>query len=394
MVNSKIIISGLALAVIAATAPFHSNTSFSITQVAVEVPTVPPATIYAQAYSRLGVKVPNYIALAARSGWTDSVIANPFKNDIIYLTPIQIGADILQVTLDTGSANLWGYTAQTPCVGFHATYNTQTGILMPGYHWSTINGNQIILKGRVFLDKIKLGHLSFPYQAVQVVDTIEPVSAMLDPYRRHDGIIGLAFSSRNTIQPIQQKTFFDNIKPYLNSPLFAVYLKHRAPGSYDLGWIDPSKYKGQLFWRVVDDSRGLWTIAVDGFSIGGDSSSSIPFPATIDTGTTLVLLQEDVVREYYKKIPGSYKCLQNGGYIFPCTNATVIPDFTLNFGLHTTPIPGELIKYIRNSTHCYGGIQPSPDPNLNVLGDIFLKSYYVIFYSDTTSPQIGIAPQA
>ncbi|KAE8548989.1 hypothetical protein EYB25_009372 [Talaromyces marneffei] len=217
---------------------------------------------------------------------------------------------------------------------------------------------------------------------------------MYNPSRAHDGIFGMAFSSLNCVRPRKQKTFFANIKRFLNSPLFAFCLKHRTPGTVDFGWIDPKKYKGQIFWTHVDKSEGLWKISIDGFRIGRDHSSPISFSAIVDTGSSINLFPEYVVKQYYKRIPGSYKSTQDGGYIFPCTQTSVIPDLSLEIGQHIAVIPGQLLKYSSNRTHCFGGIQSSPHPSLNVLGDVFLKGHYVIFFDDSTNPWIGIAPQA
>lgn len=375
MVNCKTIISALVLLVLATASPFPTNTSFSIRQVA--------------------VKALYNIALATRSDWTDSAIAAPFKHDIVYLTPIKVGTSNLQVVLDTASGNLWTYTAETPYIESHATYNPASGRLMKDYYWKSINGRGVVFQGRVYRDTVCIGqHLTYHDQAVQVVDVVEPITQALNPNRPYDGIFGLAFSTLNTIYPIKQQTFFDNIKSRLNAPLFAAYLKHEAPGMFDFGWIDPKKFKGPLVWTNVDASRGLWNISVDGYSIDGDSSSSIPFYAAIDTGTSLILLPESIIQAYYKKITGSYKYYATGGYYFPCTMTTIIPDFRVNIGEHTAVVPGEFMVYYRNTTHCYGSLQPSPRPDVNYLGAAFIKSQYIIFHHHPAGPWIGIATQA
>jgi aspergillopepsin I len=94
--------------------------------------------------------------------------------------------------------------------------------------------------------------------------------------QNNDGLLGLAFSSINTVSPNPQTTFFDTVKSQLDSPLFAVTLKHNAPGTYDFGFIDSSKYKGSLVYADVDSSQGFWSFTADSYKIGtGAKGSSI-----------------------------------------------------------------------------------------------------------------------
>jgi aspergillopepsin I len=41
---------------------------------------------------------------------------------------------------------------------------------------------------------------------------------------------------------------------------------------------------------------------------------------------------------------------------------------------------------------CFGGLQSSGSIGVNIFGDVFLKSQYVVF--DSEGPQLGFAPQA
>ena len=51
----------------------------------------------------------------------------------------------------------------------------------------------------------------------------------------NDGLVGLAFSSINTVKPKKATTFFDTVKGNLKQQLFAANLKKGAAGSYDFG---------------------------------------------------------------------------------------------------------------------------------------------------------------
>ncbi|MBE7181652.1 MAG: hypothetical protein INR71_10685, partial [Terriglobus roseus] len=139
-------------------------------------------------------------------------------------------------------------------------------------------------------------------------------------------------------------TFFDTVKADLDQPLFCADLKKGEPGSYDFGYIDDSKYTGDLDYTPADSSQGFWSFTADSYSIGGsDSGSSLTGIA--DTGTTLILTDDSVVSDYYAQVDGSKNDSQQGGYTFPC-DAT-LPDFALiiNGNAHT----GKLLS--RRSCH-------------------------------------------
>lgn len=94
--------------------------------------------------------------------------------------------------------------------------------------------------------------------------------------KNNDGLLGLAFSSINTVSPRRQATFFDTVKSDLDKPLFAVTLKHGAPGTYDFGYIDQKKFTGSLTYTDVDNSQGFWSFTADSYKVGnGPAGRSI-----------------------------------------------------------------------------------------------------------------------
>ena len=114
---------------------------------------------------------------------------------------------------------------------------------------------------------------------------------------------------------------------------------------------------------------------------------------TPDTGTTLLLLPDSVVRDYYKNVKGAQNNPQAGGYAFNCN--TELPDFTVVIGNYKAVVPGKYINYAplnEGSSTCFGGIQSNSGLGFSIFGDIFLKSQYVVF--DSNGPRLGFAPQA
>lgn len=151
-------------------------------------------------------------------------------------------------------------------------------------------------------------------------------------------------SQLTLVRPVKQETFFDNAKSSLSKPLFTVDLKKNAPGSYNFGFIDKSKYTGSITYVPVDSSDGFWQFTSEGYSVGSKYSlKSVSFNAIADTGTTLLYLPDSIVQDYYSAIPSaSYSSFQ-GGYVFPC-NAP-LPSFSLGIGTYTAVIPGSFINY-------------------------------------------------
>lgn len=109
--------------------------------------------------------------------------------------------------------------------------------------------------GKVYADKVTVAGVTATSQAVEAATS---VSAQFSQDQDTDGLLGLAFSTINTVSPTPQKTFFDTVKSSLAKQLFAVNLKYHAAGTYDFGFIDSTKYTGAITYVNVDSSQGFW----------------------------------------------------------------------------------------------------------------------------------------
>jgi aspergillopepsin I len=69
----------------------------------------------------------------------------------------------------------------------------------------------------------------------QAVEAATSVSSQFVSDADNDGLVGLAFSSINTVTPTAATTFFDTVKSSLDKALFAADLKKGAAGTYDFG---------------------------------------------------------------------------------------------------------------------------------------------------------------
>jgi hypothetical protein len=228
----------------------------------------------------------------------------------------------------------------------------------------------------------------------QAVEAATSVSAQFQQDVDTDGLLGLAFSSINTVRPTPKTTFFDTVRTQLSKPLFAANLKYHSPGTYDFGYIDSAKYTGALTYGPVDKSQGFWGITMSGYAIGTGATSKTSIAGIADTGTTLLYLPAAVVKAYYAKVSGAQNSNNYGGYVFPCSATP--PDFTLIYQGVKQRVPGKYINYSpveTGSSTCFGGIQSSAGVGINIFGDIFLKSKYVVFESSGSSPRLALADQ-
>jgi hypothetical protein len=242
----------------------------------------------------------------------------------------------------------------------------------------------------VYADKVAVGAATATRQAVEAATS---VSSQFSSDVDTDGLLGLAFSSINTVSPTPQTTFFDTIKSSLSKPLFTATLKYHAAGSYDFGYLDSSKYTGTITYTNIDSSQGFWQFSFSGYSIGTGSTVSSTINGIADTGTTLLYLPTAVVRAYYAKVSGSSNSNTYGGYVFPCS--ATLPDFSLTLAGVKQRVPGKYINYAPvedGSSTCFGGIQVNTGIGFSIFGDIFLKSKYVVFENAGT-PRIGFADQ-
>ena len=243
--------------------------------------------------------------------------------------------------------------------------------------------------------------------APKCVELAEQVSSSFLQGRNLDGLLGLAFSSINTVQPQQQKTFWENVVPDLEQPLFTADLEEDNSGTYEFGKIDSSKYSGDIHYVDVDNSQGFWQITSETYTVGGQSHQCQECSPTImDTGTSLILMDADVVKAYYSQVSGAQFDQVNGGYVYPCN--TQLPDFGLSFGSYNAVIKGKDMTYADSGSSCFGGLQSSEGSGINIIGnlitlklfvctdsaigDVFFKQKFAVF--DGGNMRFGVAEKA
>ncbi|KAF2683636.1 acid protease [Lentithecium fluviatile CBS 122367] len=312
--------------------------------------------------------------------------------DSLYLSPVTLGNTTVQLDFDTGSSDLWVFSSLQPSAQLsgHDYYKADASKQIKGASWKISYGDGSGAAGKVYADKVTVGGVTATSQAVEAATS---VSAAFQQDTDTDGLLGLAFSSLNTVKPTQQTTFFDTVKEQLDQPVFVATLKYHTAGTYDFGFIDSSKYTGDITYVDVDTSQGWWQFDFEGYKIGTGSAVKSTINGIADTGTTLLYLPTAVVKAYYAKVSGSSDSTTYGGYVFPCS--ATLPDFSLTLAGVAQTVPGKYVNYAPvedGSSTCYGGIQTNDGIGFSIFGDIFLKSKVVVH--DAGSPErIGFADQ-
>jgi aspergillopepsin I len=229
---------------------------------------------------------------------------------------------------------------------------------LEGFTFEIRYGDGSFANGGVGIDTVDIGGATVARQAIGLPTE---VSESFSGDSESDGLVGLAFTALNTFRPQQQKTFLDNIAEDLSEPVFTAQLKAAETGVYEFGNIDTSKFVGDLIDVPVDASGGFWSIESTMFVVGESNGtlqtvSQGATAAIADTGTTLMLVNDEIMEAYYAKVPNSQRSTQAGGFIFPC--GTTLPDLLVSVGgTHLVRIPGSLAEFAPVGTDLTSGSQ-------------------------------------
>ncbi|KIW33826.1 uncharacterized protein PV07_00645 [Cladophialophora immunda] len=326
--------------------------------------------------------------------------ASPTQNDAQFLSPVNVGGQTLVMNFDSGSSDTWVFNTNLPASAQqgHTIYDpNQSPTFQNTLQGSTFNvsyGDGSSASGPVGVDEVDIGGATVSAQAIGLPDNVAD-SFVTDS--ASNGLVGLAFSQLNTIQPTQQKTFFDNVLPDLTLPVFTAQLKSGAVGAYEFGNIDTSAFSGQLATAPVDSSRGFWEVDSTSAAVQGQTVDISGGTAILDTGTSLMLVPDEMLTAYWGTVDGAQVSQDAGGIIFPCN--TSLPDLQVAIGNHMATVQGDGMNFANvgadtetGEQFCFGGLQSNQGLPFAIYGDVFFKSQFVVF--DGSTPSISVAPHS
>lgn len=305
---------------------------------------------------------------------------------------ITIGGQNFSLLIDTGSSDLWVFSDKLPSnvtVGHSIYAPPGSAAVLKGQTFDIEYADGSGASGPVYADKVAVAGVTATSQAVEAATAVSDEWAGMPV----DGVLGLGFSSINQVRPTKQSNFFDSIKSQLSSALFTSTLRRNAPGSYDFGYIDSTRYTGPITYLPINNTLGYWMFSGGQYKIGSKSYNSTIGTSIADTGTSLLFLPIALTVEYYAQVKNSTFSIDDGGFEFPCN--AVLPDLQVQLGGTYFTIPGSYMNYCPvddDGTICFGSLQASG--GVSIFGLPFLNSVYAIWDQTQSSPRLGLAKQA
>lgn len=284
------------------------------------------------------------------------VTATPEAGDVEYLSPVTIGGQTLNLDFDTGSSDLWIFSTMLPqnVQAGHTNFDpakSTTFKQAQGLSFKIRYGDGSGASGVVGTETVDIGGVTVTGQAVEMATQ---VSGSFVKDTANNGLVGLAYSKLNTVSPVPQQTFFDNVMPSLAEPLFTADLRKGAMGAYEFGRIDNSKFTGEMKFIPVNTTRGFWQFSSEKFQVGNGQvkQGTKGGQAIADTGTTLILANPTTVQGYYSQVPGAVNDQQVGGITIPCD--AKLPDLMLDVGGVMAKVKGSDIVFaqVQGNSKC------------------------------------------
>lgn len=319
-------------------------------------------------------------------GKTGDVVISNFQN-AMYYGEIEVGTPGQKenVVYDTGSSNLWvPNTRPWLATTWHNIYTNKKS--------STYKAN-----GTVF--KIMYG--SGPVSGVYSADTVtfggftlkdftfaevNDYSGLGIAYRvgKFDGILGLGFDriSVGGVPTIMKSLVASG---QMAEPVFGFYLGDQQAGELEFGGTDPKHYSGD-FTYVDLNAETYWQVALDGVKFGSDSVSTTK-RAIVDSGTSLLAGPKAEVAAIAAKINATL--VAGREYMFDCSKD--IDDLVFTLGGKDFSLNKKDLTLGGSGTSCILGLMGLEIPSgpLWILGDVFMRKYYVQF--DWGKQRMGFA---
>eukprot|EP00924_Labyrinthula_sp_SR-Ha-C_P016613 snap_masked-scaffold_6-processed-gene-9.7-mRNA-1 protein AED:0.37 eAED:0.37 QI:0/0/0/1/1/1/2/0/302 len=290
----------------------------------------------------------------------------------------------VSVIFDTGSSNLWVPNKNKFLQRHNLYQHDKSSTYLPnGTHFAIQYGSGSV-KGVFSRDTVTLGDMQLKgYNFAEVDDT----SGMGIAYylAKFDGILGLGWES--IVQGGGPTVFGELVRTgQVAEPCFAFYLSgDGSDGELVLGGVDPKHYTGD-FYKIPLSSESYWQIKLGGLTVGGHKLASLTERIIVDSGTSLIAGPKSVIDMIGAAIGGK----KGPGGIFQVDCDKGGPDISFKLGGKNFVLAFD--EYLlKEGGGCILAMQglDMPQGPIWILGDVFMRKYYVKF--DYGDQSVGIA---
>jgi len=320
------------------------------------------------------------------NGTTGDVVIQDYSN-AQYYGEISVGTPGQKemVVFDTGSANLW-VPNKKPWFTSHNIYDHSKS--------STYAKNGSVFKiqygsgpvsGVFSADTVNIGPFALKDYTFAEVDV---TSGLGLGYRfgKFDGILGLGWDAISVGKvPTPMNALVASGQ--LAKPVFGFYLGNNAPGELVFGGVDSKHYTGDFFY-VPLSAKTYWEVKLDGVKLGSTSMGNTT-KAILDSGTSLLAGPKAEIAALAAKLGA--KSLMGKEWTVDCS--ADLPDLTFTLGGKDFVFTKEDLTLIAQGKTCILGLMgidiPAPNGPLWILGDVFMRKYYVEF--DWGQSRLGFA---
>jgi aspergillopepsin I len=291
---------------------------------------------------------------------------------------------------------------------------SSTAQQIPGMTYSECFGSGYCDNGIVYRDVFTVGQIGIRGMPIMVQTNNTAKS-----YGIRSGNLGLNIDRKGmTTRPNRLPTWFETVMPHLDgekapplpvptlvrrrdanffrslpAPLWTVdWHNSTQSGQFQFGWIDSSKYVGEIAYGALATTGGLWTIQVQGVGAGYADAKfhAKKFQVVVDTGTSGGTISRAVADLYWRGVPNSRWDAAWNNYLYPC--AQVLPDFVIKLADgRKVGIPDEGLRWKGENGWCATKLAVGGNDD-TLWGARWIQNFFVVF--DWGNSRVGLAKKS
>jgi len=328
--------------------------------------------------------------LSTKYGAPEPIVIDNYQN-AQYYGEITVGTpgEKINVVYDTGSSNLW--VPNPSCCSFLTRHNLYHHKKSSSY---VENGTEFKIEygsgpvaGSYSQDSIAIGNVNIPEYTFAEVDDVSGLGVAYT-LGKFDGICGMGWDSISVdgVQtPVQALVASGELK----EPVFAFFMGNNVAGELTIGEVNSQHYTGDFTYVPLQD-KSYWQIKLDGLKLNGESIGSTPY-AIVDSGTSLMAGPTADVQAIATGL--SLTSILGKEYTVDCSKQYQIA-YTIAGKDYVLDQDAMVVSDSGGS--CLFGMMaidvPAPRGPLWILGDVFMRQYYVKF--DVGGERLGFATSA